>query len=148
MYSHQDTPADHGALRVSRATHTTSCRGDMERFFSGDECRAEAEAGAGAEAAVTSLALPAGSVVLMDSRLLHGGGAHTARLAAQGGGEGDGDGAGGAAAARVVFYFSFVSSRTASASYLPIGSTYALRGEPGRTHPSPPPRTLSLAPSP
>ena len=130
----------------------------MERFFSGDECRAEAEAGAGAEAAVTSLALPAGSVVLMDSRLLHGGGAHTARLhgggahtarlAAQGGGEGDGDGAGGAAAARVVFYFSFVSSRTASASYLPIGSTYALRGEPGLIHPSPPPLTLSLAPSP
>ena len=161
----QDTPAERGALRVARASHTTSCRGDMEAFFEGVECdgtpngtpngnpngtpngdpNGDTNGGAANASSVgLPIAMPAGSVLLMDSRALHGGGAHTmhrhhphsdaAALPASNGvaHHTEPPGHGGDrryAGARVVFYFSYASARTASAPYLPIGSTYALRGE-------------------
>ena len=168
----QDTPAERGALRVSRASHTTSCRGDMDAFFEGVECgggdpndtpngdpNGNGAAAANESSVGLPIAMPAGSVLLMDSRSLHGGGAHTmdsrslhgggahtmhhsdtalpassgithhTALLEAGGADRDGGGDRRHAAARVVFYFSYASPRTSSAPYLPIGSTYALRGE-------------------
>ena len=131
----------------------------MDAFFEGVECgggtpndtpngdpNANGAAAANESSVGLPIAMPAGSVLLMDSRSLHGGGAHTmhhsdtalpasngitqhtAPLEA-GGADRDGGGDRRHAAARVVFYFSYASPRTSSAPYLPIGSTYALRGE-------------------
>ena len=76
---------------------------------------------------------PAGTIVLMDSRLLHHGGAHTVwsgpptsdSSGGGGGGGGGGDGGGGSTGdgatddargtERVVFYFSWATSRTVGA---------------------------------
>ena len=52
----QDTPAELGALRVAPASHTKSCRGDMEAFFSGTEC-------GGDEVSGRPIAAPAGTHV-------------------------------------------------------------------------------------
>ena len=105
----QDTPPKLGALAVVPGSHTTGCRDDP---FDSEPGRPQGS---------TLLDAPAGSIVLMDSRLLHGGGAHTAPPPR---GSTDGE-----APARVVFYFSWVNQRVASTPYLPLGSTFALNGE-------------------
>ena len=124
----QDTAAELGALRVVPGTHATQTFAEdcQERWPSSSQV----------------IEAKLGSATLMDSRLLHHGGAHTlwqhvlTKAGGTGGGEGDGkahegsDRVGGRdATARVVFYFSWVPPKRPSAPFLPMGSTYALRGE-------------------
>ena len=135
----QDTPAELGALRVVRGSHATQSR-------EGSAC------GDGSEHAATVLSATAGSAVLMDSRTFHGGGANTLSCLPPAAADGSGTtttttvtetapttattataaapfSSSSTTTTRVVFYFSWVDGRSASAPYLPIGSTYALKGE-------------------
>jgi len=125
----QDTAAELGALRVSPGTHAT------QSYESAEDCQERWPRSS------QVIEAKLGSATLMDSRLLHHGGAHTlwqhvlAKAGGTGGGEGDGndegsDRVGGCdATARVVFYFSWAPPKRPSAPFLPMGSTYALRGE-------------------
>ena len=119
----QPTTAALGALHFVPGSHTTSMR-EPEMHCGGGEPSLN---GSGT---LRSLDLPSGTAVLMDSRLLHHGGAHTVFAASPAAGplrksvHGQSD-----PTARVVFYFSWANPRTSSTPFLPMGSTYALRGE-------------------
>ena len=119
----QTTTATLGALHFVPGSHTTGTR-EPEMHCGGGE---PALNGSGA---LRSLDLPSGTAMLMDSRLLHHGGAHTVFTASPAVSlrsksvHDPSD-----ATARVVFYFSWVNPRTSSTSFLPMGSTFALRGE-------------------
>ena len=114
----QPTAAELGALHFVPGSHTIGTREPDMHCGSGEP----ALNGTGA---LRALSVPAGTALLMDSRLLHHGGAHSVfqgSAATAGGYDAD-------TTARVVFYFSWVNPRTASTSFLPMGSTYAMRGE-------------------
>jgi hypothetical protein len=118
----QRTTATLGALHFVPGSHTTGTR-EPEMHCGGGEPALNASG------TLRSLDLPSGAALLMDSRLLHKGGAHTVftaspaeplRKAARDPSD---------MSARVVFYFSWANPRTSSTPFLPMGSTYALRGE-------------------